>query len=171
MKKLSLFFAFAAISMFAIGCAKPDPKTSDSTGVDDHGHDHGTEGHEGHDHGASDHSAPHGGHLIELGHAHEYHAELVDDHETESIMIYIMDGDMKPLAINQASVSLVLTAGDNTRTFELPASQTESSSEFSSSDETLMAMIDTKGVTGKLRVTINDKQMSGAFEHHEHHEH
>lgn len=168
MKKLSLLFALAAISMFAFGCARPDTNTTGSTGVDDHGHDHGSDGHEGHDHAHADHAAPHGGHLIDLGRNHEYHAELVDDHESEAITIYIMDGDLKPLAIKQSSVSLVLTAGDNTQTFELPGTNPESSSEFTSSDEKLMGMIDTRGVTGKLRVTINDKPFSGSFEHHEH---
>ncbi len=173
MKKLSLLLALTALSMFVFGCAKPDATSSGSTAThtDDDGHEHGTdehEGHEGHDHAAADHAPPHGGHLIELGRNHEYHAELVDDHKTESIIIYIMDGDMKPLSINQASVSLVLTAGDNTQTFELLSSQPGGSSEFTSNDEAMMGMIETEGVTGKLRVTINEKPFSGSFEHHAH---
>lgn len=168
MNKLTLLLSLAAISVFGLGCEPPVSHTSGSNSSNDHGHEHGPEGHEGHDHANSDHTAPHGGHLIELGYSHEYHAELVDNHETESVTIYIMDGDMKPLSIDQASVSLVLTAGDNTQTFELPESQLDGSSEFTSNDEKLMEMIDTEGVTGKLRVTIKDKPYSGTFEHTEH---
>ena len=96
MKKFSLLLSLVAASLFAIGC---DQTTTDKTGnvdtnneVDPHaGHDHGDDGH---DESAHDHSPKHGGHLIEIGRNHEYHAELVDDHKTESITIYMMDSHM-----------------------------------------------------------------------------
>ncbi len=176
MKKLSLFLTLFAVSIFAIGCADSTSNKTDSTDkpgeVDPHaGHDHssgGADEHEGHDHAESDHAAKHGGHLIELGRNHEYHAELVDDHTTESITVYMMDGDMESLTVNQASISLVLTAGDKTETFELMASQPGGSSQFASSDAKMMEMIEGEEVKGKLRVTIDGKPFSGAFDHHDH---
>ena len=125
--------------------------------VDDHA-DHGDTG-------------EHGGHIIELGSDHEYHAELVDDHKTETVTVYMMDGDMKPLSIEQTAVTLILTAGDESQTYELPAAA-GSTSEFSLSDKELLKMMDAENASGKLRVTIDDKPFSGTFDHHAHdHEH
>ena len=174
MKNLALLFTCFAISIFAIGCADSAQKGTGSTDThseddghdhDDHdGHDHGD--HDGHDHAAHDHTAKHGGHLIEIGRNHEYHAELVDDHKTESITVYMMDSHMEPLTVKSSSISLVLTAGDETKTFELMASQPGGSAEFKSSDAKMMEMIEGEDVKGKLRVTIDGKPFSGTFDHH-----
>ena len=176
MRTLSFTLTLVALSLFTIGCdnlGSPTNGTTDKTGeVDPHaGHDHssgGADEHEGHDHAAQDHTAKHGGHLIELGRNHEYHAELVDDHKTESITVYMMDADMEPLTVKQASINLILTAGDKTETYDLLASQPGGSSEFKSSDEAMMGMIETEGVKGKLRVTIDGKPFTGSFDHQAH---
>ncbi len=165
MNKLSFVLGCAAISVLAMGCEQNDPKapstaaTTTKAPVDDHA---------GHDHAAADHTAPHGGHLIDLGHDGQYHAEMLDDYKTESIIIYMMDADMKPLSIDAPVISLVLSAGENTETFELLASQPGGSAEFKSSDPKMMAMIDGEKVSGKLRVTIDAKPYTGSFEHLEH---
>ena len=176
MKKLSLLLALSAVSIFSIGCGNGASTSTDSTNttgeVDPHaGHDHSSGGHddhEGHDHGAHDHTPKHGGHLIEIGRNHEYHAELVDDHKTESITVYMMDSHMESLTVNQASISLVLTADAKTETFELLGSQPGGSSQFASSDAKMMEMIEGEEVKGKLRVTIDGKPFSGTFDHHGH---
>ena len=156
--------------MFALGCDLPETGGSNSTDThqDDTqaGHDH--DSHDGHDHAAHDQSPKHGGHLIELGRNHEYHAELVDDHKTGSITIYMMDSHMEQLSLNAASITLVLTAGDQTEAFELLASQSGGSSEFSSDDAKMMEMIEGEDVKGKLRVNIVGKPFSGTFDHHKH---
>lgn len=172
MKKLSLLFGLVAIAMIAIGCEQTKSTGAGSTPTqkeDPHaGHNHDEDGHDDHDHAAEDHSAKHGGHLIEIGRDHAYHAELVDDHKTESIKVYMMDSHMEPLSLNVASISLVLTSGGKTETFELLAGQPGGSSEFSSNDAKMMEMIEGGDVKGKLRVTIDGKPLSGAFDHHEH---
>ena len=173
MKKLSLLLALFAVSMFSIGCDNGASTSTDSTDksgeVDPHaGHDHSSDGHEGHDHAAHDHTPKHGGHLIEIGRNHEYHAELVDDHKTESITVYMMDSHMEPLTVNQSSIMLVLTAGSKTETFELMATQPGGSAEFASNDAKMMEMIEGEEVKGKLRITIDGKPFSGAFDHHGH---
>ena len=106
--------------------------------------------------------------MIEIGRNHEYHAELVDDHKTESITVYMMDGHMEPLTVDQSSISLVLTAGGDTETFELTASQSGGSDQFSSNDENMMEMFEDEAVKGKLRVTIDGKPFTGSFDHHGH---
>lgn len=157
MKFFSLAIAFLSLAVFSVGCGDSTPNETGSKDVesDDHDHDH-------------DHKPKHGGHLIEIGRNHEYHAELVDDHKTESVTVYMMDDHMEPLTIEQSSISLILTAGEETKKFELLSSVPGGSSEFSSNKPELMEMIEKGEVTGKLRVTINGKPFSGSFEHHGH---
>ena len=171
MRKLSLLFGCIAVSIFSIGCA--DSTSTNDSGTAAHTQDDGQnpaadDPHAGHNHGEVDHSAKHGGHLIEIGRNHEYHAELVDDHKTESITVYMMDSDMKPLTVNESSISLVLTSGDKTETFELMASQPGGSPEFASNDTEMMKMVEGESVKGKLRITIDGKPFSGTFDHHGH---
>ena len=168
MKTLSTFLAIAALSIFSIGCEQSLNTPVGGTGTSTQENGQAPDAHEGHDHSTADHTAPHGGHLIELGRNHEYHAELVDDHKTETLVVYMMDGDMKPMTINEASISVVITSGDKTETFELLGSQPGGSSEFSSNDEALMGMLDTDGAKGKLRATIDDKPFTGTFTHDAH---
>ena len=151
--------ALIAISVISIGCWESKTQTKpDATGDSKSNGEKKDE----HDHGA-DHKAPHGGLLIELGRDHAYHAELTDDHDAKTITIHIMDGHMKPLAIKSPSVSLILTVDGSTESFDLDGVKKEASTEFRSSEEKLWKMIGTKGVTGKLRVTIEDKPVSGTF--------
>lgn len=167
MKKTSLVIALLSVTMFSIGCGDntktEEKKTGTQTAADALDHD------------THDHTAPNGGVLIDLGRNHEYHAEFVDDHKTETISIHIMDGDLKPLSIKQTSVTLVLTAGDDTQSFDLMSSQPDGSSVFSSKDEKLKTMADLDHVEGKLRVTIADKPFTGSFhldgEDHSGHDH
>jgi hypothetical protein len=167
MKNFTLLVAMVALTILAVGCS--NTSTTSTAGTTDAG----TDSHAGHDHAAHSDTGAHGGHIIELGHNHEYHAELVDDHETETVTVYMMDGDMKPLQIEQQTVTLILTAGDESQTYELPAAG-ESTSEFSLSDENMVKLMDAENASGKLRVTIDDKPFSGTFDHHAHdhdHEH
>jgi hypothetical protein len=163
MNKLPLILAGLGIALLTFGCN--NGSSTSSTANPSKQSASGGDGHEGHDHGAHDQKAPHGGHLIELGRNHEYHAELLDDHKTETVTIYMMDGDMKPLAIPEPSVSLILSEGENNETFELLANQKGSAAEFSSQDEKLMAMIEKEKVQCKLRVTLDGKSFTGAFTH------
>ena len=160
-------FILLTFAFCTIGCDTPTDNQGGDSHVhsEDDGHDHS---HDGHDHAAHDHSPKHGGHLIEIGRNHEYHAELVDDHAAKSVTVYMMDSHMEPLTVKQDSISLVLTAGDKTETFELSAAQGDGASKFSSSDAALVEMLKGEDVKGKLRVTIHGKPFSGAFDHHEH---
>ena len=163
MKIFSLAIAFLSLTVFMTGCGDSETNGTGSKDVtaQDDGHDHDHD----HDH---DHKPKHGGHLIEIGRDHEYHAELVDDHKTESVTVYMMDSHMEPLTVKESSISLILTAGEETKKFDLISSEPGGSDEFSSNDASLMEMIEKENVTGKLRVTIKGKPFSGSFEHHGH---
>ncbi len=116
------------------------------------------------------HTAPHGGHLIDLGRSHKYHAEIHDNHDTDEITVYVLDQDLKPLSIDQPSVSLVVTAAGQTETFELAANE-GTTSEFSSKDKALIGYIDSEDLEGKLRVTIDGNLVTGTFGHFHDHGH
>lgn len=181
MKRWSQIAALiAACFLFSTsGCEQPknsDIQATTASKTDDHGHDHDGEGHpdhEGHeshddDHGS--HASPRGGHIIELGRDHQYHAELIDNHDDRSIMIYILDGKMKNLKINAETASLTLISGDGAQTFELVevGKDDDQGSSFSVKDETAFELIKTDGVEGKLRVSIDGKPFTGTFKHHDH---
>ncbi len=172
-KRLTTTFAVIAMAIVSSGC--PDsgttgPETSGTqTDENDHGHSH-ADGANPHadDHSAADHSPKHGGHIIELGHDHEYHAELADDRGAHTVTVYMMDAHMEPMTISQSTVSLTLTDDTTTATFELLASAPGGSSEFASSEQKLLDMLEKDGVKGKLRVTINGTPVSGDVSHDGH---
>ena len=157
--------AVAATCAISMTSCTPPPKAPPhpAASEDDHeGHDHSEAGHD--EHGHAEHVAPNGGHLIELGRDHAYHAELTDDHSTDTVTIYMLDGDLKTMPTQQTSVQLVLTADGKTESFELKGD----GSEFSASSSEMLEMLEADGATGKLRVTIDGKPMTGSFEHEEH---
>ena len=124
-------------------------------------HDHGThaaksaESHAAHNH--SD-EGPHGGHLIELGHGHAYHAELIENDATESVIVYILDTHMVELPIEQETIFLNVFADGQANAYQLTAADRAGKSRhsrFESTDEKLFQTLEQHSkLTGKLRVTI-----------------
>ncbi len=168
-KKLSLIIALAiALGLSGCGDGIP-PQKRPPAATDEHGHDHDGDdhGHDDQENGAhaEQHAAggPHGGHIIELSHDHTYHAELTDDHSTDTVTVYMLDKDLKQAKTDQTSVTVVLTADGKTESYELSGD----GSKFSASSTTMLELLEAEGATGKLRVTIDGKAMSGNFTHHE----
>ena len=155
------------------GCEKIPAQKRPPAANDDHGHDHDGDDHghdhHGHDHHAAQHAAggPHGGHIVELSHDHSYHAELTDDHSTDTVTVYMLDQDLKQAKTAQTSVTLVLTADGKTESFELNGD----GSMFSASSPAMLELLEADGAKGKLRVNIDGKAMSGSFSHDEHDDH
>ncbi len=156
------------VAMLAAGCQpqgtddQPDAATPASSDTSGHGHSH-----EG-DVEAGAHAAPHGGHLVDLGRDHAFHAEMVDDHEAGRILVFILDGQLKPVTSTALQVTLVLTADGATRSFELSASEEGEPGTFESAESELLEMLDHESVVGKFRVSIDDKPYLGSFTHHDH---
>lgn len=162
MKITSIFMMFLSLAIFAVGC-----DTSSSNEEDDHGDDHGDHDHGDHDH---DHgtTGKHGGHIIEIGRDHAYHAEFVDDHDKEMVIVYMLDGKLNAVNIDTESISAVVTAEGNTKSFDLAAASSGGASEFSSNDAELLKMLDHDHVTIKLRINIDGKPHTGSYDHHGH---
>lgn len=131
----------------------------------------GNDDHSGHDH-AAEHEGPHGGHVIEMGRNHEYHAELVENELASSVTVYVLDTDMKELAIDQPSIVMNLVVDGQGKSFELTANGSTNgiASRFDATDKTLFEALHVHEATGKLRITINGTPFSGEVEHHDHHD-
>jgi len=152
------------------GTQQTIPAPSEQEG-DAHGHDHGA-------HGA--HDGPHGGQVVVLGGNHEYHAELVKDTDAKQVSVYMLDGQMKPLAIAADSVTINLTINGKPQSFTLAAvNPTDGKAEqFDAVDAALYeallyeafyeAMEDQSPtpthVTGRLSVTIDGTPFIGNLE-------
>ncbi len=163
---LSMFLCLASCDQ------KIPPQQRPPAAVDDHGHDHdGGDHHDNDAHGHDDHASagPHGGHIVELGHDHSHHAELTDDHSTDTVTVYLLDKELKATKTDQTSVTLVLTADGQSESFELSGD----GSKFSASDARMLELLEADGAAGKIRATIDGKAINGSFTHHEHeaHEH
>ena len=78
-------------------------------------HHHHSEGHH--------HDAPHGGKLVELGeHGTGFNLEVVHNAETGDLGIYVLGGHAtNPVRIEQATIELTVTAGDDKQDVSLAA--------------------------------------------------
>ncbi len=113
---------------------------------------------------------PHGGHLIELGRDHKFHAELVEDHETDSISVYILDGNMKEYPIAEPDVTLAVSVGVGSGAYVLPAVEPKDgkTARFDVTDEKLHKQMESEGAEIKLRVTIDGTPYTGTLKSHKH---
>lgn len=134
----------------------------------DHGHDHGSDGHDhDHDQGEAAHAAPHGGHLIEMGHEHQFHAELVEDQDAGALTIHFYDGDLQPLAVDPQTVTLVVTAGDQVLTVQFSEAGTEPVAQLVHRDAALLTALKADAAV-KLRASMGGKAFTGTMDHHDH---
>ena len=158
---VSLAAAIAAFSTLS-GCNSQ--QAHDHSGHDHSGHNHGAHaamsaashgGASAHNHGDE---GPHGGHLIELGHGHAYHAELIENDATESVTVYILDTHMAELPIEQETILLNVTVDGRSNAYQLTARDHNDAighSRFESADKQLFHTLEQHPkLTGKLRVTI-----------------
>jgi len=171
LKRIALAVALTAGLCF-LGCEKESAMRKRPPAANaDHGHDHddGGHGHDDHGHGHNDHhsaAGPHGGQVIDLSHDGSHHAELTDDHSTDTVTVYILDKELKEMKTEQTSVTLMLTANGKNESFELTGDGTM----FSASSPAMLELLEADGSTGKIRVNIDGKPMSGVFSDHEEHD-
>lgn len=160
-----LLAASLATPFFIAGCNTNSAAKAPADGND---HDHDEKKHEAHDH-HGDHKGPHGGHVIELGKGHAYHAEIVEDEDAGVVTVYILDKDIKELAIKQQAITMNLMVAGEAKTFELVAMDATdgTASQFGLIDAALVEALHEHEVSGKLRVTIDGTPFIGKIEHHD----
>lgn len=157
-----------SITIFSAGCSDEKPSENspdepieisglppgDVGTVDDHG-------------GTGAHAGPHGGHVIELGRNHEYHAEIVESEDDAVVSVYILDKELNILTLETPNVAINLRVGDEAKSFQLVAKDKETS-RFDSDDDSLLADLHNPQASGMLRVIIKGKTYTGDVEHHNH---
>lgn len=167
---LAMTLATTTISLFSAGCGSDSSAHSSPAPVDEpieisglppglgELDDHGDQG-------------PHGGYIVELGRKHEYHAELVENYQTGTVSVYILDHKLRELSIEQQVISLHLTVAGDIASYQLAPVITggTSASRFSVLDRDLCSILEGhESVTGKLRVTIAGKPFVGQIAHSHH---
>jgi|GEM_PF-1108507 len=161
-----VFLLTIAISALLGGC-KPQATAELEQPVEMAGPPPAIEGDHGHD---GEHEGPHGGHVIELGRSHEFHAEIVEDDQARTVTIYILGPEMQELAIEQNEINLSLLVDGKHQSFLLRAVDPidGKASQFQSTGSEVFAARHEHEATGKLLVMINGKSYSGAVKHHKH---
>lgn len=127
--------------------------------------------HDDHGHGAA---GPHGGSLVELG-EEEYHAEVVVDEKTHSLVVYLLGKDAKtasPIAATEVTVGL---GGDKSATLKAAPLEGEGegkASKFELADEKVVHdLLDAGFLHGSLKVQIGEKAYEGHIDAHFDHDH
>ena len=119
-----------------------------------------------HEHGEK---GPHGGGIVELG-EEEYHAEVVVDHDAESLVVYLLGKDAKTAEPVGATELTVAPEGKEVLTLKaapLPGEAEGKASKFALVDHDLVhTLMDAGFLHGDLRVTIGDKPYLGHIDYH-----
>lgn len=171
-----LQFLLLTVSGLGLGCGASKTDYKDLASVQAKApkqHDHAT-----HD-GAHLHygAGPHGGTVLELG-GDDFHAELVFDHDSHAIRVFLYGGDAKtPLPSKAPHATLVLDKDKSItlRSLPLEGESNGMSSRFELIDEDLVHEILEKGfLHGDLEVEIDGKPFKSHLDIHfdnEKHEH
>lgn len=127
----------------------------------DHDHDHA------HDHGSH---GPHDGRLIELGHDHEYHAELVTETDGRTVRLYVLDHDLEPKHVDSSSVALNLIAEGEPYSFKFAATSAGiSAAEFIADSQQLWKFLEEESFSiARLNVYAEGVTRMGTIDHHDH---
>lgn len=122
---------------------------------------------ESHDHDAH---GPHDGDIVELG-GGEYHAEVVHDHDAQTVTVYLFDEFLQKAApVAAEAITINLTADGKPSQFKLPAAPETadpagSSARFELKDAALCDALDAAGVDARLSVMIQGQAFTGTIAH------
>lgn len=128
-----------------------------------------------HDHGAK---GPHGGGIVELG-EEEYHAEIVVDHDSHAVVVYVLGKDAKTAEPIAATEVKVTPEGKDALTLKAAPQKDDPEGKASKfelvDDDVVHQLMDAGFVHGDLAITIGDKPYKGHIDYHldgsVHHDH
>lgn len=119
-----------------------------------------------HEHGEK---GPHGGGIIELG-EEEYHAEIVIDHDTHAITLYVLGKNAKTAEQVAATEVTVTPEGKDALTLKATPQTGDAEGKTSKfelvDDKIVHDLLDAGFVHGDLRITIGDKPYVGHIDYH-----
>lgn len=161
-----------ACLLTAAGCQQqaPAPAPEARTApADDHGHEHGAEGHTHGGHGAG----PHEGTLADWG-GGKYHVEFTVDHDKKKATVYVLGSDEKtPAPVKTADRKLLLSITEPAFQVELTASPLEGEAEGTASR--FVGTHDSLGIVKEFAGTISGDvegtPYAGEFKEEPHGEH
>ena len=120
------------------------------------------------DHGHGE-KGPHGGGIVELG-DEEYHAEIVVDHATESVAVFVLGKDAKTAEPVGAAEISITPDGKESLTLKAAPQKGDGdgkASKFQIVDDALVhTLMDAGFLHGELRITIGDKPYLGHIDYH-----
>jgi hypothetical protein len=119
-----------------------------------------------HDHGEK---GPHGGGIVELG-EEEYHGEIVVDHDSHAVIVYILGKDAKTAQPVSATEVSLTQEGKTALTLKAAPQTGEAngkSSKFQLEDgDVVHELMEAGFIHGKLQITIADKPYTGEIDYH-----
>lgn len=159
-----------AVGVWATGCGggktQPAGKTEPAAKTEvagktakpeAHGHDHD----HGHDHGEK---GPNGGELIEVG-DHVAHLEVKLDHGAGKASIFVLDKDLKPLAVKDAlKVSIMTDAGPKSLALTAADAQDGKAWKYEAADENLKK----DPVNGQVELVLSGQTYKLKLDPHSH---
>ena len=129
-----------------------------------------------HDHSHSE-KGPHGGSLVELG-EEEYHAEVVLDHDSHTLRVFVLGKDAKTATATSAKEITLTPEGKDALTLKAAPQKGDAEGKASVFElidgDVVHAFLDAKAIHAKLRITIADKKFLGEVDYHLdgiHHDH
>jgi hypothetical protein len=171
----SRVFVFLLMSsvLASFGCDE-GAAPAGTAGADDHGdHAHGEGVEHAHDEHVHPTEGPHHGKLVELGNE-SYHAEVVHDDESGTLMVYLLDSAAKNAVYSEASEIVInIRKGDQPLQFKPGGLKKDGQpegkfSEYSLVEPELLKALQDKASTAKLSITIDGKPYSGEIPHGDH---
>jgi hypothetical protein len=160
MVRFSLIASLAAgVAFGAVGCNgsseyKTVPEVKKASPLPDH--EHGAKG-------------PHGGGIVELG-DEEYHAEIVVDHDSHALSLFVLGKDAKTAELVAAKDVSITPNGKEALTLKAAPQKGDAegkTSRFELVDNKLVHdLLDAGFLHGELRITIGDKPYLGHIDYH-----
>jgi hypothetical protein len=128
----------------------------------------------GHSHSHAE-LGPNGGHLVELG-DEDYHVEWTHDDDSGTVTVFVLDSEGKESVAIPAETVSIQAKIQQTTEYQLAAvnrsGDPPTASQFELKDPALIEILKLagpeQGVEASIRITVNDKLYTGAFERHEH---
>ncbi|MGE3316399.1 MAG: hypothetical protein AB7O26_14885 [Planctomycetaceae bacterium] len=119
---------------------------------------------------------PRGGALVELG-EEEFHAEVLHDHDSHTVTIFLLDGSARrPVGIDSREVLVNIRIGRKAKQFKVAAAPQKGdragySTRFAARSEELCHMLDEHEADARLNVRIAGRGYSGKIPHVHDHDH
>jgi hypothetical protein len=119
---------------------------------------------------------PHGGDIVEFG-TEDLHAEILHNHETAAVTVYLLDGQVKRyVTVALQEVTINVRRGRQPMQFRLKAKPQQNdrearTSRFELRSPELVELLDDHDAEAQLRLMVGKRSYVGKIVHNHDHEH